>query len=46
MKANFIALGGINQKNFNQLKNLNIVGIALSSAKKKAGNFLPAFYKK
>ena len=46
MKANFIALVGINQKNFNQLKNLNIVGIALSSAKKKAGNFLPAFYKK
>ena len=45
-RANFIALGGINLKNFNQIKNLNIVGLAMSSDKKKAGNYLPAFFKK
>jgi len=39
------ALGGINEKNFNQLKILNITGLAMSSDKKKAGNYLPAFYK-
>jgi len=43
--ANFVALGGINEKNFNQLKILNITGLAMSSDKKKAGNYLPAFYK-
>ncbi len=43
--ANFIALGGINKNNFSKLKMLNIVGFALSSNKKKAGNYLPAFYK-
>ena len=43
---NFIALGGINEKNFKKIKILNIVGLALSSDKKKAGNYLPAFYKK
>ena len=43
--ANFVALGGINKNNFSKLKMLNIVGFALSSDKKKAGNYLPAFYK-
>ena len=33
-------------KNFNQIKNLNILGFAMSSDKKKAGNYLPAFFKK
>ena len=42
---NFVALGGINEKNFKKIKILNIVGLALSSDKKKAGNYLPAFYK-
>jgi len=42
---NFIALGGINKKNYRQLKILNVVGFAMSSDKKKAGNYLPAFYK-
>jgi hypothetical protein len=41
-----VALGGINEKNFKKIKILNIVGLALSSDKKKAGNYLPAFYKK
>ena len=45
-RTNFIALGGINIKNFNQIKNLNILGFAMSSDKKKAGNYLPAFFKK
>ena len=45
-RTNFIALGGINLKNFNQIKNLNIMGLAMSSDKKKAGNYLPAFFKK
>ena len=43
--TNFVALGGINEKNFNQLKILNITGLAMSSDKKRAGNYLPAFYK-
>ena len=43
--AKFIALGGINKENFKQLKILNITGFAMSSDKKKAGNYLPAFYK-
>ncbi len=42
----FIALGGINKSNFNQIKNLNAVGFALSSDKKKAGKYIPAFFKK
>ena len=45
-KSRYIALGGINYKNFNLTKNLNIIGCALSSDKKKAGNYLPAFFKK
>ena len=42
---NFIALGGINKKNFSHVKDLKISGIALSSDKKKAGTYVPAFYK-
>ena len=45
-RTNFIALGGINIKNFNQIKNLNIIGFAISSDKKKAGKYIPAFFKK
>ena len=45
VSTNFVALGGINEKNFNQLKILNFTGFAMSSDKKKAGNYLPAFYK-
>ena len=45
-RTNFIALGGINIKNFNQIKNLNITGLAMSSDKKKAGKYIPAFFKK
>jgi thiamine-phosphate pyrophosphorylase len=45
VSTNFVALGGINEKNFNRLKILNITGLAMSSDKKKAGNYLPAFYK-
>ena len=45
VSTNFVALGGINEKNFNQLKILNITGFAMSNDKKKAGNYLPAFYK-
>ncbi len=44
--TNFIALGGIKEKNFSHLKDLNISGIALSSDKKKAGTYVPAFFKK
>mgnify|MGYP002853652443 FL=1 len=44
-KKEFIALGGINNKNFDQIKLLNVSGVAMSSDKKKAGNYLPAFYK-
>lgn len=46
VSTNIIALGGINEKNFKKIKILKINGFAISSAKKKAGNFLPAFYKK
>jgi len=42
----FVALGGINEGNFNQTKRLNSVGLALSSDKKKAGKYIPAFFKK
>ena len=45
VSTKIIALGGINEKNFKRLKMLNIVGFALSKDKKKAGNYLPAFYK-
>ena len=45
-RTNFIALGGINIKNFNRIKNLNIIGFAMSSDKKKAGKYIPAFFKK
>ena len=45
-KSRYVALGGINYRNFNQIKNLNIIGCALSLDKKKAGNYLPAFFKK
>ena len=45
-KLGFIALGGINSYNFNQTKNLNIVACAMSSDKKKAGKYIPAFFKK
>ena len=45
-RTNFIALGGINIKNFKQIKNLNIIGLAMSSDKKKAGKYIPAFFKK
>tara|TARA_B100000586_G_scaffold257587_1_gene221388 strand:- start:1212 stop:1793 length:582 start_codon:yes stop_codon:yes gene_type:complete len=44
--SKFIALGGINQNNFAQIKNLNVWGCALSSDKKKAGKYIPAFFKK
>ena len=46
VSTNIIALGGINEKNYKKLKILKTKGFAISSAKKKAGNFLPAFYKK
>ena len=36
VSTNFVALGGINEKNFNQLKILNITGVAMSSDKKKS----------
>ena len=41
----FVALGGINEKNYRKINTLNIHGCAISKNKKKAGNFLPAFYK-
>ena len=45
-RTNYIALGGINIKNFKQINNLNIIGFAMSSDKKKAGKYIPAFFKK
>ena len=42
----FIALGGINEKNFRKIKILNVHGCALLKDKKKAGMYLPAFFKK
>jgi len=42
----YIALGGIKEKNFSHVKDLNISGIAMSSDKKKAGTYVPAFFKK
>ena len=44
--TSFVALGGINQSNFSHIKNLNVQGLALSSDKKKAGKYIPAFFKK
>ena len=44
--SKFIALGGINEKNFNQTRCLNISGVAMMSGKKKAGKYIPAFFKK
>jgi len=44
--SKFIALGGINAKNFSHVNNLNTVGCAISSDKKKAGKYIPAFFKK
>tara|TARA_B100001175_G_C19498484_1_gene636706 strand:+ start:1788 stop:2363 length:576 start_codon:yes stop_codon:yes gene_type:complete len=45
-KTKYVALGGINSKNFNQIKDLNIIGCAMSADKKKAGKYIPAFFKK
>tara|TARA_B100000700_G_scaffold66121_1_gene72969 strand:- start:625 stop:1200 length:576 start_codon:yes stop_codon:yes gene_type:complete len=42
----YIALGGIKKKNFSHIKDLNISGIAIASDKKKAGTYVPAFFKK
>jgi len=44
--GNFVALGGIKKENFSHVKDLNISGIAISSDKKKAGTYVPAFFKK
>ena len=41
----FIALGGINEKNFRKIKILNVHGCALLKDKKKAGKYMPAFFK-
>ncbi len=41
----FIALGGIKESNFSSIKNLNVEGCAISSDKKKAGKYIPAFFK-
>ena len=41
----FVALGGINEKNFRLLNLLNIHGCAMSGDKKKAGKYMPAFLK-
>ena len=41
----FIALGGINEKNFKLLSLLDINGCAISGDKKKAGKYMPAFLK-
>ena len=42
----FIALGGINEKNFKLLNLLDIHGCAMHGDKKKAGKYMPAFLKK
>lgn len=41
----FVALGGINEKNFRLLSLLNVHGCAVSGDKKKAGKYMPAFLK-
>ena len=38
--------GGIKEKNFSHIKDLNVSGVALLSDKKKAGTYVPAFFKK
>ncbi len=45
-QVNYIALGGIKEKNFSHIKDLNVSGVALLSDKKKAGTYVPAFFKK
>ena len=45
-KRKFIALGGINERNFKFVSILNVYGCAMLRDKKKAGNYLPAFFKK
>jgi len=42
----FIALGGINQSNFKKVNILNVYGCAILKDKKKAGKYIPAFFKK
>ena len=42
----FVALGGINEKNFKKINILNVYGCALLKDKKKAGKYIPAFFKK
>tara|TARA_A100001011_G_scaffold76202_1_gene78343 strand:+ start:347 stop:922 length:576 start_codon:yes stop_codon:yes gene_type:complete len=42
----FVALGGINEKNFRLLGLLDIHACAMSGDKKKAGKYMPAFFKK
>ena len=46
LSKKIIALGGINQKNFKLLNLLSIEGCAMSEDKKKAGKYMPAFFKK
>jgi len=41
----FIALGGINEKNFRKINILNVHGCAFLKDKKKAGKYMPAFLK-
>ncbi len=41
----FIALGGLNEKNFRKTNILNIHGCAFLKDKKKAGKYMPAFLK-
>ena len=41
----FIALGGINEKNFKLLSMLDIHGCGMYGDKKKAGKYMPAFLK-
>ena len=41
----FIALGGINEKNFKLLSMLDIHGCGMHGDKKKAGKYMPAFLK-
>ena len=45
-KSKYIALGGINETNFKSMKILNISGCAMLKDKKKAGKYMPAFFKK
>jgi len=45
-RSKYIALGGINETNFRSMKVLNINGCAMLKDKKKAGKYMPAFFKK